>query len=291
MSIETTQLELGLKQKIDGLRRRYGHETASHSFAQLYLWRRELGLTAYLQEELFAVRSTRYGENAWLFPVGDAEAKTVLLGQLLTLPELRLSALREQDCAFLEERFPGAFTIEPTPDESEYLYDRAEQIELSGKRFAGIRNHLRRVAGEHALRTETLSEQNREAALEITEDWERRRHERGEFGIRDDGIPTEMLSLTSELETTGVLIYVDEEPYAVCAGYPLSDTVYDLAMAKQKDNLPGLSYHAKREFYLSLPEQYRIINAEEDLGIEGLRTMKHQMRPSGMVELFRAQKK
>ena len=290
MQIETSELSLAQQAAIDGLRRRYGHCAASHSFAQLYLWRGELGLRVALWPELFAVRSARYGPESWLFPVGAEAEKRALIAALLPRAGLELTHLREEDCAFLQSSFPGTFAISPTPGESEYLYDRAEQLALPGKRFAGIRNHLRRAERDHALRAEPLGPQNLAAALEITEDWQRRRHERGEFGIRDDGIPTQMLNLARELQTSGVLVCCDGEPFAVCAGYPLSDTVFDLAMAKQKENLPGLSYWAKWAFYRSLPEQYRTINAEEDLGIEGLRTMKHQMRPCGMVEFYRALK-
>ena len=35
-----------------------------------------------------------------------------------------------------------------------------------------------------------------------------------------------------------------------------------------------------------LPERYTCINAEEDLGLEGLRNLKQNMRPTGMNRMF-----
>ncbi len=40
--------------------------------------------------------------------------------------------------------------------------------------------------------------------------------------------------------------------------------------------------------YNTLPEQYETVNAEEDLDIPGLRALKQQMGPIGMIEMFRA---
>ena len=35
-----------------------------------------------------------------------------------------------------------------------------------------------------------------------------------------------------------------------------------------------------------LDKKYKYINAEEDLGIEGLRMMKKQMQPIGQIKMF-----
>ncbi len=288
MEIATEELKLEQKERVETLRLRYGRIAASHSFAQLYLWRKNLELRIHLQENLYSTRGALFGPNAWLYPVGGEEEKRSFIGQLLEQPGLELTNLMEEDVTFLSRYFPGKFEIVPTPDDSEYLYDRREQLALEGKRFAGIRNHIRRAERDHALTVQPLSAENIDAAIEIAEDWHRMKHEAGEYGIRDDGVPTELFQLAKQLDVTGVLVLVDGEPYAVCAGYPLSEHMYDFALAKQRSNLPGLSYYAKHALYASLPERFTVINAEDDVGLEGLRLMKHQMRPSGMLEMYQA---
>ena len=273
---------------MEALRLQYANNTSSHSFGQLYLWRKNLQLQLHLQPELYSVTGPVYGENAWLYPVGSDEAKRQFLTALLQTEGLRLTNLREQDVQFLKTHFPDCFRFEEAPGESEYLYDRAEQIALQGKRFAGIRNHIRRAEKDNVLSAELLDETNLDAAIEIAEDWSRAEREAGEHGIRDDGVPTEMLRLRKELHIHGIVVRVGGEPYAVCAGYPLNDMTFDFSLSKVRGNLPGLSYWAKHKLYESLPEQFITINAEDDVGSEGLRTMKYQMRPSGMIDMFHA---
>ena len=273
---------------MEALRRAYMNETSSHSFGQLYLWRRALSLQLYLQPQLYSVCGPVYGEHAWLFPVGEEQAKCDFIRQLLQKPGLRMTNLRQADVQFVQAHFPNLFRFEEAPGESEYLYDRAEQIALHGKRFAGIRNHIRRAERDHDLSAELLSDQNLEEAIAIAEDWGRQDREAGEHGLRDDGVPTEMLQLRKELNLHGVVVRIGGEAFAVCAGYPLNDTTFDFSLSKLRENLPGLSYWAKHALYESLPEQFTTINAEDDVGVPGLRTMKYQMRPNGMIDMFHA---
>jgi len=273
---------------MEALRRKYNCETSSHSFGQLYLWRKNLQLKLHLQPQLYSVCGPVYGENAWLFPVGEEEAKVCFLKELLQTPGLRLTNLRQADVQFVQTHFPDFFRIEEALGESEYLYDRAEQLSLQGKRFAGIRNHIRRAERDNALSVEPLCDENLEEAIAIAEDWNRLEREAGEHGIRDDGVPTEMLRLRDVLNLHGVVVRINGEAAAVCAGYPLNDTTFDFSLSKLRENLPGLSYWAKHALYESLPEHFTTINAEDDVGAPGLRTMKYQMRPSGMIHMFHA---
>ena len=273
---------------MEALRLQYANNTSSHSFGQLYLWRNNLQIKLHLQPQLYSVCGPVYGENAWLYPVGTEEAKRQFIAELLQTSGLRMTNLREEDVQFLKENFPDRFRFEEAPGESEYLYDRAEQLLLQGKRFAAIRNHIRRAEKDHVLTAELLDESNLEAAIEIAEDWGRMEHGVGEKGLRDDGVPTEMLRLRKELNLHGILVRVGGEPFAVCAGYPLNETTFDFSLSKLRENLPGLSYWAKHKLYESLPEQFTTINAEDDVGTPGLRTMKYQMRPSGMIDMFHA---
>ncbi len=82
------------------------------------------------------------------------------------------------------------------------------------------------------------------------------------------------------------MVTVDGEPYAIAGGYALTENTFDLCMAKQKGYPPGLSQYVKWQFYLSLPGQYAWVNAEEDLGIEGLRMMKKRMQPAARIRMF-----
>ena len=50
--------------------------------------------------------------------------------------------------------------------------------------------------------------------------------------------------------------------------------------------MAGLSAYARGELLRILPDRYTCINAEEDLGLDGLRNLKQNMRPTGMNRMF-----
>ena len=49
-----------------------------------------------------------------------------------------------------------------------------------------------------------------------------------------------------------------------------------------------MQFYVRRELIAVLPEQYTVINGEEDLGIPGLRRSKLLENPIGRIEMFSA---
>ncbi len=125
-----------------------------------------------------------------------------------------------------------------------------------------------------------------DAVMHVSDLWVRKSTEMS--SLEDVTASCLLLKERKALEVMGVLVYVDDSPYAIVAGYPISDSCFDMAMAKQIDTLPGLTSYAKYAMYNTLPERYETVNAEEDLDIPGLRALKQQMGPVGVIEMFKA---
>lgn len=285
MEIDTRKIELNDKEKIDAIRAKYGHETSSHAFQSLYIWKEDMQLEMYIEDDFFAVKCSLERDNEWFFPCGSKERIKWFLEQF-GAEKICLRYMREEDVTLLNELCPGRFEIEEYPGDDEYLYSVAEQIELKGKKLRTVRNHISRVQRDHELRYEPISEENLDKVQAVSDAWVRKSTENA--SLMDVTASDYLLDNRVELDVSGVLVYVDEEPYAIVAGYPLSDRCFDMAMAKQVDTLSGLTTYAKYAMYNVLPEHYEIVNAEEDLGISGLRTMKQQMGPIGKNLMFGA---
>lgn len=284
MKLETVPITLAMKASVDAIRARCGHTAASHAFASLYIWQEEMGLSILLRDEIFAVKCAWRGENAWFFPCGGEASVRALVARLLETPNLRLCYLREEDAAFLKREFPGQISLSERDSDHEYLYDRAEQETLQGRKFSGIRNHIHRAESDHTLTWEPLCEANIADALAISRAWQRQSD--GPNGLADCYASEALLLHAAQLGMRGVIISVDSEPYALVAGYPLSANTFDISAAKQKNHLSGVSVYAKHALICSLPKAYTTLNAEEDLGIDGLRTMKKQMQPIGQIKMY-----
>lgn len=282
--VATKEISLEMKDAVDRIRREAGHVCASHSFASLYSWKEDMGLSIYLEQEMYAVRCLWRGVNTWFFPCGNTERIRELVGLLLEEPGLVFCYLRESDAAFLERAFPGQFLVEEKAADHEYLYDPAAQRELKGRVFAKNRQQIHRLRAEHELKMEPLKSDNLAEALEIGHAWYRESD--GEGCLEDKSAFDMLLHNWKALEVQGILVAVDGVWTSVLVGYPLTHDMFDFAFIKQKNRLAGLSVFTKHMMFLHMPESCALVNAEEDLGIEGLRFMKQRMQPVGQIKMY-----
>lgn len=286
MEIQLRNIEFSDKEKIDTIRKKYGHTTSSHAFQSLFIWKDDMQLQIHIEDDFFVAKSALEHDNEWFFPCGSKEKIKSFLDSK-SGEDLILRYMRESDVALLEELFPGRYEVEECPGDDEYIYSTPEQIELKGKKLRTVRNHISRVKRDHELRYEPFTEENMPLVMKVCDAWVRKSTENS--SLQDMTASDLLMNYRDELDVMGVLVWVDEEPYAVVAGFPLSEDIFDMAMAKQVDTLSGLTTFAKYAMYTTLPEQYTIVNAEEDLGISGLRTLKQQMGPIGKNLMFKAQ--
>lgn len=272
---------------IEQIRRRQGHESSSHAFLSLFLWQEEMGLELLLTQDMFAVKCNRRGGNCWFFPCGTQEAvMDFLRHQIVANGEpLRLCYMRQEDKELLEHAFPDCFAITPVFEDDEYLYDREEQILLQGKNFRHHRNSLNRLKQKYALETREISAANLDdAAFVLTHAREKYSESTGVYSM----LSTErrVLENWDKLSMNGIIVYADGMPAAIAAGYLISDQVYDISICRQAISDPDIAVFVRQQLFMGLPKTVTCINAEEDLGLEGLRSLKQGMRPIGLLEMF-----
>lgn len=283
--LETDGITLEKKEQIDRIRRKNGHESASHSFDSLFLWQRDMGLSLCLREHAFAVRCTLAGDNTWFFPCGSPDEIARFVQDILAEERgAHFLYARDEDVELLEQRFPGVFRASETPESSEYLYNRANYVSMSGKACANIRWSVNRLKSHHKLASEPLSASNMDDAKGVFDRWAPRVGNTS-YATDHETAPL-LLDHILSLDIDGIIVYMDDQPEAVIAGFPLSEHSYDLAFAKAVDRENGLLHFARRSFVSALPEQYTIINGEEDLGIPGLRNAKLLERPIGQIKMY-----
>lgn len=288
--VETKSFELKYKNRFEEIRKKYEYNTAAFSFASFYIWRDTLKFRLYMKDDMYSVWCGNFGENTWTFPCGGNSEKLDFVSKMMDSNSFEMVYLRQEDKEFLERNFPNAFSIEENIDSNEYIYDRLAWEELKGSKYGAMRNHIRRAVKDNELRVEQITKENVHEVYEIIESWDSYSGNLGSLGDTDKVAATQLILNYEKFEEKGIVVYVNGEPQAVVAGFPISDNMFDMCLAKQKRIIPGLSVYAKYMFVTSLPKKYEIINAEDDLGIEGLREMKRQMQPIGQIKSFVAKK-
>lgn len=281
MIITTSAITLDMKEKIQNICYEYQRFSSAYTFTSLFIWQKDMKLSILLEDDFFAIKIASYGDNAWFFPCGNKDKIKTFIKKVKQKGKCKFLYADEEDLIYLQD-----FEVELSSEDSEYIYSRIEQAELKGKKFSKLRNHVNRVKKDHKLEVKVIFEDDVEILKNINKRWSRHTNETSWL---EDVYATKLLLANWQyLDVYGILVYVDDLPYAFVLGYPINDHIFDISIAQQIEVLSGLSVYAKQEFIKSLPSRYKWVNAEEDLGLEGLRMMKEQMKPIFKLKMYKA---
>lgn len=287
--VHTEPITLKHLEKVEQIRKAAAHTASSHAFISLFIWKESMKLRIHLEEDGFLIRCGWKGDHAWFFPCGDQETVLRLVDQCLE--EEKASGqpftfwyMREEDKVLLEKNYPGQFRMEERPEDSEYLYDCQAFTAMKGKKYNGMKNPVNRILREHRMDWKRITKEDMETVRKISE--ASQPHEPSPAGLEDRVTGKLVLDYWDSLGFSGILITADGKPCSAMGGFPLSETIFDMAFTCQSEAFPGLAVYTKQIFVRSLPEQYTIFNAEEDLGVPGLRLMKNVMRPQGQIRMY-----
>lgn len=282
------EIELKDREQVERIRKACGHELSSHAFPSIFLWREKLGLQIELEEDGYLVQSTRGEEKSYYYPCGSGEAQLCLIREHIKDPGFTLDYIREGDKEFLEAQFPGAFALEEVPEAEEYIFDRAGFMSLKGAAYANVRKRLNRLFREHRIEARPFREEDAAAVAALIEGYHTEQHQTGQYGLVDDLIPQQAFKLRRELELVSVVVFVDGELKGAAFGFPLNEETIDGCVECHDPTIEGMSVYTQMAMLLEAPENFRYMNAEEDLGIPGLRRMKQYMNPCRMNRIYRA---
>lgn len=281
---QTRIIDFSIKDDISDLYMKYGHNDSAHSFSSLYIWAKDMKISVHVRKDLYAAKLFDQGMNTWFFPVGTTDEKKNFIEERLTEGDLTLRYVTTEDVSFLREQFPGIFEITPAENDSEYICDRNTIENLPGKGLSRKRRYVKQLLKEHTFEIKPLHADTAADVNYILDIW--RRNKDYDPNCRDCLALRAMLDNYSKLNITGIVIYMDDVPCSVMAGYLLGDDTIDCCIQKSVVNIYGLQYYVRQQFSNTLPREVNFLNFEEDLGIDGLRQAKVFMHPCRMIDMY-----
>jgi len=205
---------------------------------------------------------------------------------------LYLRGLLEEDRRKVDELFPEKFDIEEVRDEADYIYSVEALTNLTGKKYAGKRNHISRFLDNPDWAYEDITEQNLDECYEMNEEWCRQNGCRGAEDLSWEHCAVrKFLKFFRELELAGGLLRREGKVVAFTLGEPLSQVTYNIHVEKAFSDIQGAYPMINRQFLLHHCQGYRYVNREEDLGAEGLRKAKLSYHPEILLMKYTAKLK
>jgi len=195
-----------------------------------------------------------------------------------------LKNMSESQCHAERIRLEAAgYDVREDRDNFDYLYERKDLAELSGKAYHKKRNLVNAFLNSYSYEQKPLDASTVPDALGILEAW------RVEKGIDGDfAAAKEALELYERLGMRGAVYYVDGKPAGYALGEPIAKArMFAVHFEKAVGDYKGIYQFINQAFAQALPSGCRQVNREQDLGDEGLRQAKMTYRPSGFVRKFR----
>lgn len=208
------------------------------------------------------------------------------VGTLLEYKDsLTLSLLSEEQMKAVSENF-AVDSIECDEGWADYVYLHSDLANLVGKRYAGQRNHINKfIASVKSWQYENINSHNISEVLGFYKELTADTSAMDETALYERQRIIEYLSEGFyRLTLSGGLIRADGKIVAFAFGEVINGTLF-VHVEKARKDVQGAYQIMVREFALHNPAE--LINREEDMGIEGLRTSKRSYHPLRLEKKYK----
>jgi len=263
--------------------------SSDYSFSNLFGWADEYDLTWAWDADLVWIRQAKPEALIWA-PIGPWNSidwqsvtdRTVENGTcFVRVPEV-LAKLWEQA---LGKRI----VIKEDRDHWDYLYDVKELVDLKGNRFHKKKNLLKQFIKKYDHRFEPFGPKMIEPAMAMQADWCNWRDcESSEVLSSENRSVFKILTNWKSLEgLTGGALIVEDIIVAYTIAEKLTDDCVVVHYEKGCPDYKGVYQAINQMFLASLPNTFKVVNREQDLGEDGLRKAKMSYNPSGFLKKYR----
>lgn len=254
------------------------------TFANIYLFRNihHYRITR-LPDDLFAITGKDDDKPFFMLPFGLPDKS--LLEELFS-KFVSMKCVSEQQSNVLAQM---GYYVEEDRDNFDYIYSRADLVNLNGRQMHTRKNLLNSFLKKHNGIAKPLLDEYTDDALKVLEQWRQARGDAGDYAACREG-----LEQMYELQLCGGIYYVSERPVGFTLGEENAlgtSYVIHFEKAVDVDTYKGLYQFINQTFSSFLPEKYETVNREQDLGRPGLRRAKESYNPIGFVKKFRATKR
>lgn len=256
----------------------YGYQFRYHT--EVTLWRNHL-----------VFRFIADGHVAYMALI-DADDAPSLINLLIDESERNnhpflLMGVCENMLPVIESAKPDYFSFTYSRDYCDYIYRREALATLAGKKLQSRRNfanRFRRLYPDYAYAP--LTENDFRECLSLDKSWLQHKEGEEEDGNTERTYIKRVFNAWQQLGGRGATIRVNGQLVAFTFGAPISNHIFDVCIEKADPLYEGAYAIINQEFASHLPEQFELINSEEDLGIEGLRKVKMAYHPEIVLKKY-----
>ena len=264
-----------------------------YNFANLFMWGDIYQTRWLLQEDRLWLYNGH--DDLMLMPAGRA---LDMAGLISVSDRLRQAGKSGNfvlvDPDFVQENpdLEKFFKVIADPDNGDYIYLSQKLVDLQGNKLHKKRNQINQFLALYPdYVSEPLQKNDLSACFQLSEKWCRLRTCLELDFTHETSALHRAMTHFDELGLQGVKISHRGEFFAFSIFSPLNGNMVDVHFEKFDPEVKGSGQVINWETARSLSGQYKYINREQDLGIEGLRQAKRSYSPDYILNAFFLERK
>ena len=263
-----------------------GELSCEMNFINIYIWQQVYGNKFYLDDKVLILKSQGKEGEVFSLPFGDFDHGMSVIFDYCKQNGIKPNLWTNQGKRM--ETFLKKFTCYdaiPQRDSFDYIYNREDLAELKGKKYHSKRNHISAFSRKYNWTYHSLNKDNICEFLSFADRWYDSREQDNGLKAEKNALH-EILAFGDTLNIQGALIKVENRVVAATFGSPINSYTFDIHFEKADIQFPTAYTVINREFAARQLSEYKYINREDDLGIEGLRKAKLSYKPEIILEKY-----
>ncbi len=259
-------------------------------FMTMFIWNEYYNLSLAENGEFLFIRFDIKGkEPSYFFPIGKGDIKKAL-DELSAYAKMRgerlnLRLVSRENMQKLKEVYADRFSYKESRDSYDYIYLTEKMISLSGKKLHAKRNHLNYFLENYEYEYMKVSDESllKECAQKADEWVNAKKKNKNSF---ETGAMQTYFRHFFSFNQTGAVIKINGEIVAMSFGERLNEDTALIQIELANENYRGAYQAINKLFCENEWKNFKYVNREEDMGIEGLRRAKESYQPEFLVEKY-----
>lgn len=290
--MEFKKITLSDKEKLIPFLHNADELTCELSFVNLLLWQPLYNNCYCIEDGMLFLKS--YDDNivTYSLPFGNMKTGFEKIIEHTGNPYPNIWAQAGKRFDEFKALYGRYYDIYESRNEFDYIYNSFDLVNLSGKKYHSKRNHISAFSKQFDWHYENITAYNMDKVRRCAEIWYSQSK-----GSMDDELKTEMLGTSLMLDNMDILdikggaIVIDDRVVAFTLGSSINQNVYNIHIEKAIAGFETAYTVINREFAARNAQDYKYINREDDLGLEGLRRSKLSYKPEILLPKYLCTKK
>ena len=269
-----------------------GELSCESAFVNLLIWESAYNNMWAQEDGQLIIKSGRGEDSSYRLPFGNDFLRGIELVREYSgekYPDFWVQEGARLDN--FKAHFGDKYIFEENRDAFDYIYLREDLANLSGKKYHSKRNHISAFSKKQDWVFRPITAENIADVKLCAEKWYKENADREDKYLRCERCGVETILDNMELlGVRGGAVYVGENVVAFTLGSKISGEIFDIHIEKALNDYAEAYTVINREFARTLTE-YKYINREDDMGLEGLRKAKLSYKPAILLKKYACRKR